>query len=116
MTVLTTLARLARGETKNPSSSAAVSKSRPVTKIAEHRIFANPAVSCSSQSPGGTCHLVGSSGGEAALTGTDASTAAPNARRPRRRLVALSLGLSQKSLCCIVDRSPTRNLHQPPLP
>jgi hypothetical protein len=53
-TVLTTLARLSRGETKKPSSLAAVLRSRPVIKTAEHRIFANPAVSCSSRSPGGT--------------------------------------------------------------
>jgi hypothetical protein len=45
--------RSSYGPVKKPTFSAAKSGSRPVMNTAEHMTFANPAVLCSSGSPGG---------------------------------------------------------------
>ena len=53
-------------------------------KIDEHRILANPAVSCSSGSPGGGSHLPGNSGGDAASAWVNHSPKKQTTRKIRR--------------------------------
>src|SRR6185295_1755896 len=66
--------RSARGATKKPSSAMAVASARPVIKTAEHKILANPAAECSRASPGGACHWLESSRGEAGCGSSQATT------------------------------------------